>query len=375
MLQQGKSGANAAPPSRIWVLDDSRTQALSVTRAFSSDFDVELFTDGATMLEAFASRTYPELLILDWHMPGLSGFEVCTFIRQTVDAGELPILVVTVANSAEILVQALQAGANDFVVKPFGEKELLARVTALLRNKLLYSKLADAEKRLRVEAEFRERFMSMLAHDLRQPLSTFILATHILAKKASGEPALEMQRRAADRMSRMVNELLDFARTRPETGMPVELQSMDLAVLVEELLHDIRVGHPASTLELVVEGVCTGHWDRERLAQLCTNLLVNAIEHGAPNAPVEIRVRREADAVVLSVSNRGDPIPEAMIPTLFEPFRQGRGSRKGGGVGLGLHIVSEIARAHAGTVEVKSNATSTVFVVTLPVGAPAPPAV
>jgi signal transduction histidine kinase len=361
---------------RVWVLEDSPVQGAAIKRVIASEYDVQVFEDGATMLEALASRSAPEVLILDWHMPGLSGLEVCTFLRQTMDAGELPILVLTAAGTSENLIEALEAGANDFVVKPFSEKELRARLTALLRNRSLHTKLANAERRLRVEAEFRERFMGMLAHDLRQPLSTFVLANHMIGKKLSGlpDPALDMQRRAADRMTRMVNELLDFARTRPESGMPVDLQSMDLAALVQELLEEVRVGYPTRTLEVVVDGVCTGSWDRDRLAQLCTNLLVNAIEHGAANAPIEVRLRREPQSVALSVSNRGDPIPESAISSIFEPFRRGRSVSKAGGVGLGLHIVSEIARAHGGTVEAQSDPNSTVFVVTLPVAPPKAPA-
>jgi signal transduction histidine kinase len=355
------------------LLEDSPLQAQAIQRAISTEYEVEIFADGASLLEALSARSGPDLLILDWHLPGLSGLEVCAFLRQTRDPGELPILVLTAAGAAENLVEALEAGANDFVVKPFGEKELLARVTALLRNKLLHAKLADAERRLRVEAEFRERFMSMLAHDLRQPLSTFVLSNHVIRKRSNGQPdpILDAQQRAAERMTRMVTELLDFARSRPETGMPVEFRPMDLAVLAEELLRDVRVAHPTHRFELIVEGVCTGSWDRDRLAQLCTNLFINAIEHGEANSPIEVRLRREPSAVTLSVSNRGEPIPAPMIPTLFEPFRRGRGAGKGtGGVGLGLHIVSEIARAHGGTVEAKSDANSTVFLVTLPVAAP-----
>jgi signal transduction histidine kinase len=301
-------------------------------------------------------------------MPDLSGLDVCRFVRQSKDAGELPILILTASGSRDSLVDALEAGANDFVVKPIREEELRARVVALLRNKALYARLAITEQRLVVEAEFRERFIGMLAHDLRQPLNTFKLANQSLSA-ANPLPAallLGMQQRAADRMLRMINELLDFTRSRPESGMPVFPQIMDFSALVQELVEEVRVGNPTRTFDLCIDGACSGSWDRDRLAQLCSNLLQNAIEHGALGAPIRVSLAGDAQGVALSVVNEGEPIPESLMPVLFDPFRQGRGKSQSGGVGLGLHIVSEIARAHRGGVEARSDLRETAFTVTIP---------
>jgi signal transduction histidine kinase len=367
--QAPKSGT--VLPADVWLVDDSPLHAEAARQALEPRCKVAVFGDGPSVLEALGTGAQPQLLIVDWYMPNMSGLEVCQFVRQTRDAGELPILILTVGGETDRLVEALEAGANDFVMKPFREKELQARVMALLRTKALYAKLGEAERQLRIEAEFREGFIGMLAHDLRQPLNTFILANQAMSGAPSVVQArfVDMQRKAADRMVRMVAELLDFARSRPELGMPVELTALDFAELVEELLDEVRVGHPQASFELSVEGSCVGHWDRDRLMQLCSNLVGNALEHGAPGAPIKLSLRREGDAVVLRVANRGEQIPAHAIPALFEPFRRGRGAGKGtGGIGLGLHIVSEIVRAHGGTVEALSEPESTVFVVTLPVG-------
>ncbi len=357
--------------SRIWLVDDSPLQAQVARRALSSMFEIDVFHDGASMLEALQSREAPNLLILDWHMPGLSGLEVCSFVRQSRDPGQLPILFLTASDAPDSLVEALEAGANDFVMKPFSERELQSRVSALLRNGSLHARLAETERRLRVEGEFRESFIGMLAHDLRQPLNTFVLANQALAAAVENRnvPLLAMQRRAADRMSRMVTELLDFARSRPESGMPVDRRSMDLAELAGSILDEIRMGHPGRSFDLVVEGSCIGTWDRDRMAQLCSNLVGNAIEHGAPTSPITLSVRQDAGAVALSVSNQGEPLSPEVAATIFHPFHRGRGAAKRSkGLGLGLHIVSEIARAHGGTVSVRSDVTATVFEVVLPVG-------
>lgn len=354
--------------ARLWILDDSPLQA-DLARRVLAEHDVTVFVEGTQLLEAFASGDRPNLLVLDWNMPVLSGLEVCVFIRTHCDAAALPILVLTGSGTQESLVEALEAGANDFVVKPFKGRELQARVAALLRTKDIYARLASAEQRLRVEATFRETFIGMLAHDLRQPLNTIVLANGALAGEATAaRPTLfGIQRRAADRMARMIAELLDFTRSRPETGMPVQRKPMDLGELAHAIVDELRLGHPEQPLDLIVEGECRGDWDADRLAQLVGNLIGNAMEHGAPRSPILLSIRRVEDSVVVSVSNRGEPIPPELTSEIFSPFRRALSmGRRSAGVGLGLHIVSEIARAHRGKVSVTSNAEATTFSASLP---------
>ncbi|HEX4341598.1 MAG TPA: HAMP domain-containing sensor histidine kinase [Polyangiaceae bacterium] len=353
-------------------MDDSPVQGELCRCALASVYDVEVFTDGARMLEELSSRIPPELLILDWHMPNLSGLEVCRFVRETRDAGALPILFLT-ASGDESLTQAFDAGANDFVRKPFSEAELRARVGALVRTRQIHARLNEVETQLRVEAEFREGFIGMLAHDLRQPLNTFNLANQSLSTLLNPEPRLQslfgMQDRATRRMTRMISELLDFARSRPEGGMPVDRREMDLGNAARSVVEEMQIGHPSHTLRLNVIGDCVGIWDRDRLSQICSNLIGNAIEHSSsPSSPIDVTVFRDGERVALTVSNAGEPIGPDVLPSLFEPFRRGKGAgRANGGVGLGLHIVKRIAQAHGGSVAARSDANATTFTVTLPV--------
>jgi signal transduction histidine kinase len=124
---------------------------------------------------------------------------------------------------------------------------------------------------------------------------------------------------------------------------------------------------------LNVKGPCIGCWDRDRLAQICSNLIGNAIEHSSsPSSPIEVGVEKRSEHVELAVSNEGIPIPSSLLPELFDPYRRGRdATRAGGGLGLGLYIVQEIVRAHGGTVSAKSDPRATVFRVSLPI-APSP---
>jgi signal transduction histidine kinase len=361
------------PRPVIWLVDDSDLQGELGRRALASAQDVRIFNDGTTLLEALGSGGNPDLLVVDWHMPDVCGLDVCRFVRETRDAATLPILILTATGGPD-LAEAFEAGANDFVLKPFSPTELDARVGALIRTKNAHRQLAEMERRLRVEGEFRERFIGMLAHDLRQPLNTFLLASQTIGRVVPTSPILakllETQDSAAGRMTRMIAELLDFARSRPDSGMPIERQLMDFESLARMVVDEMRAAHPERSIQLTANGPFVGHWDPDRLAQVCTNLLANAIEHSSsPASPIDVRLARRRDHVELSVSNEGKPIPSNLLPLLFEPFLRGRdASRSSGGVGLGLHIVQEIARAHGGTVSAESDASATVFRVTLPVG-------
>jgi signal transduction histidine kinase len=362
-----RSIPSAAP--QVWIVDDSPLEAELCRRVLAPEFVAVVYDGGSAMLEDLARKTPPQVLVLDWYMPALSGIEICEFVRKTRDVAQLPILILTATQSSESLLEAMAAGANDFVRKPFSEAELKARVETLARTASLHARLVEAERRLRVEAEFRERFMGMLAHDLRQPLNAITMACHSLSNQvtaAASAGVLALQLRAAGRMQRMIAELLDFTRSRPEHGMPIQRQPVDLEQIVRSSLDEIRLVNAETVLELSVEGSCRGSWDPDRLAQICSNLFGNAIEHAPRGSPVQVTLVARDSAVELAVRNSGS-IPEEVLATLFQPYRQRRrAQRPGGGVGLGLHIVEQIVRAHGGTVAVSRESSTTRFLVTLP---------
>lgn len=357
----------------MWLVDDNQLQGEGLLLSLASEHDVRLFTSGAAMLERLAVDGRPDLLLIDWYMPEMSGGDVCRFVRESLNGLALPILVLTASESEEDLLEGITAGANDFVRKPFVESELKARISALLRTARLHAALARTKNELQIEVEFRERFMGVLAHDLRQPLNTIIMATNALASQSSplvseaGVKFVRMQQRAAERMVRMVTQLLDVTRIRPEVGMPIQQAPCDLSKIVTLTVDEMRISNPKSELRLSADAPIVGNWDADRLAQVCSNLIGNAIDHGSPSSPIEIQVARVNDQAELRVLNHGQAIDAETLSSLFQPFRRTREmNRASGGVGLGLHIVDQIVRAHGGGVEVESDGKVTLFVVRLP---------
>ncbi|HEX5753309.1 MAG TPA: ATP-binding protein [Archangium sp.] len=233
---------------------------------------------------------------------------------------------------------------------------------------------ANALERLRSTAEFRERFLGIVGHDLRNPLNAITLSARVLlVSEALPERELKAVRRiasSADRMARMISELLDFTRSRLGGGMPVDPCLADLSVICREALEELETSHPGSRLSLRVLGQGLGEWDAGRLSQVVSNLVGNALQYSPEGSPIRVTVDgRASHEVVLSVHNEGAPIPGDVLPELFEPFRRGtrENAHHGGGLGLGLYIVQQIILAHGGTLGAESHAgDGTTFTARLP---------
>jgi signal transduction histidine kinase len=215
-----------------------------------------------------------------------------------------------------------------------------------------------ANQSLATERELRERFIAVLAHDLRSPLSNIVMAAELVLKQRPLEPqARSLQRvlRAAHRIERMIGDLLDFAEAR-SGQFRVRRTPGDIHEASREIVENVRAAHPDRELVYEATGDGRGAWDADRLAQMLSNLVDNALSYGPHGGPVAISVRDGDDAgsVVIAVHNGGQPIPSKELPHLFEPFRRGAPSPKRG-LGLGLYIASEIAKAHGGAIDVRSD--------------------
>jgi signal transduction histidine kinase len=229
--------------------------------------------------------------------------------------------------------------------------------------------LVDREQQLRGAARFREEFIGVIGHDLRNPLSAIRTGAHLLLKRArldGGDVAVVARLAAsADRMSRMIDELMDFARGRLGGGIPLRRSYVDLHALCADVVEEAQTAH-GRPVQLQTSGHPRGHWDGDRLAQLVSNLVGNALQHSPAGSVVRVTVRDEPEHAVVEVNNAGRAIPSEQLEHMFEPFRRG-GSASSGGLGLGLYIVDRIVDAHGGRITVRStDPDGTTFVVRLP---------
>jgi signal transduction histidine kinase len=227
-----------------------------------------------------------------------------------------------------------------------------------------------SEEELRTALAFRDRILNVLAHDLRQPLSVLRTSAELLLRKEALQehaPNLERVLRNVERMDRLIADLLDFARARPGSGMPLERKRVDLCGTLQQAIDGLQTVHPDRQIVVDRRGSCAGFFDADRMLQVFGNLLDNAIAYSPKGSPIDVVLEEDEKTLVFRVHNGGPPIPADLLPTLFEPFRRGTSAANTRGLGLGLFIVRQIVFAHGGTVTVTSSeAEGTTFSVRLP---------
>jgi hypothetical protein len=213
-----------------------------------------------------------------------------------------------------------------------------------------------------------ERIIGIVAHDLRTPLAAVDLAARLALEggqlSARDEALVRRIARSVARMARLLRDLLDFARVRDAGGIPVARRAADLREVAEQAVRSVREAVPSREVRLGAGGRCPGEWDPQRLEQAITNLVQNAVQHSAGDAPVTVEVQCEDAAQARLMVRNSGAIPEDMMARLFQPFSSDRMSR---GLGLGLYIVAEIVRAHGGNVTARSTPQEgTAFTIELP---------
>ena len=229
------------------------------------------------------------------------------------------------------------------------------------------SALVDA----RATAELREQFIAVLGHDLRNPLAAVGATAELLVRREK-EPDVvrlgERLRTTTRRMSRLIDDVLDFARGRMGSGIGIQMEPVaDLGAALADVVAELRESNPERTVLEQIAIAQPVRCDRGRVQQLLSNLLGNALTYGAVDQPVVVAAAIEAGTLVLSVANSGTPIPPDDLGRVFEPYWRPHTSKPGGGLGLGLYICAQIARAHGGALEVSSSARDgTRFVARLP---------
>jgi signal transduction histidine kinase len=233
-----------------------------------------------------------------------------------------------------------------------------------------------AEEEVRQRIEFEQQLIGIVSHDLRNPLFSITLGASTLLKREGLEERVTTSVRrilaSAERAGRMIRDLLDFTQARLG-GIPVARSPLCLHAHAGQVLEELGHLHPERTLELEQVGDTRGEWDPDRMAQVLTNLVGNALKYSSPGTPVRVQARGEGEQVLLEVHNEGEPIPPERLPHLFKPLSRGtaKADLQTRSIGLGLYIVDSIVRAHGGTITVRSTAAEgTRFCVRLPRTAP-----
>ena len=239
----------------------------------------------------------------------------------------------------------------------------------------------DAEDRLarseaalldeREAAELRDQFIAVLGHDLRNPLAAVQAGAALLRKTPLTDKAqviLDQMQDSGQRMSRLINDVLDFARGRLGGGLPVApRRPVRMGPVLEQVIGELKSGHANRVIRTDLALAQPVACDPDRIGQLLSNLLGNALSHGDPQGAVSVRATSDDKDFILSVANGGAPISETARTELFKPFSRLRQGEVREGLGLGLYIASQIALAHGGDIDVVSDETETRFTFRMPV--------
>jgi PAS domain S-box-containing protein len=228
----------------------------------------------------------------------------------------------------------------------------------------------EAEQR---RADFEQKLVGIVSHDLKNPLSAILMQSAMAVQQGGlDERVLKMMKRiqsSAERASRMIFDLLDFTQARLGGGIPVQRRHVEAREVVAQVMEEARQAFPHRTLRFTASGETAGQWDGDRLAQVVTNLVQNALKYSPEDSEVHVELRSQGESVELSVHNQGTPISAERLPVLFEPLQRATSQedKQSRSVGLGLYIVKQLVEAHEGTISVRSDASAgTVFTVRLP---------
>ncbi|WFU76956.1 GAF domain-containing sensor histidine kinase [Bradyrhizobium sp. CB2312] len=239
---------------------------------------------------------------------------------------------------------------------------IAAHLDAAERMELTESKLAAERK----NAELREQFIAVLGHDLRNPLASIQGGLRLLNKKVDqeGKDWIALLQGSVNRMAGLIDNVMDFARFRLGAGMQLRSERQDLRPIIIQIVSEFESVHSERRILLDVDAPAAVNVDAGRLSQMISNLLGNAITYGAPDEPINIVARSSDAGFRIQVINKGPPIPAQAMPHLFTAFHRGDVLPNQKGLGLGLYISQEIARAHGGQISATSTDDSTIFTAT-----------
>ncbi|HEY9823963.1 MAG TPA: ATP-binding protein [Stenomitos sp.] len=373
------SVAPASPSARVLVVDDNADMREYLTRILSEHIQVEAVADGATAL-AMAQAQVPDLILSDVMMPSLDGFELLEALRADPRTREIPIILLSARAGEEAIIEGLEAGADDYLIKPFSAQELLSRITAHLQIAQLRSEALQQERTINRQ---KDEFISVVSHELNTPLVSILGWTRLL-RSSSPTPvmltkALDTIERNAILQGKLVQDLLDLSRI--STGkFHLNPQHIELQPIIETAIATMNQSAVAKDIALTFQENITEPvvvmGDSDRLSQVLINLLSNAIKFTPPSGTVKVELSvfsnnnsMNRSCVEIRVTDTGMGIRNDFLPHVFERFRQGEGAYKAKGLGLGLAIARHIVELHNGTIQAQSagEAHGSTFIIRIPI--------
>jgi len=352
------------------LVDDVEENLLALSALLRRD-DVELLQarSGAEALELLLVHDVA-LALIDVQMPELDGFELAELMRGAERTRHVPIVFITAgARDQHRLFKGYELGAVDFLYKPVEAHVLTNKAEVFFQLQRQKQQLAQELQRRTEMLRLNEMFSAALGHDLRNPLSAILASAATLRGTARDDDTRSTVRNIEEsgwRMKRMIDDILDLSRARLGGGIALRPQRTELGQIVSRVVDECRAVFPERSVEVTAEGDLRGVWDPDRLSQVVSNLIGNALQHGA-NEPIRVSLDgTRGETVSLVVTNAG-AIPPGMVDRLFDPFRTSQQEKgRDGGLGLGLYIVQQVIAAHHGRVVAQSAQHSTSFRAELP---------
>ncbi|MFB2971349.1 ATP-binding protein [Aerosakkonema sp. BLCC-F183] len=364
----GSPESNYSVPAsaRVLLVDDNADMREYLTRILSEHVQVEAVADGAMAL-AIAQARVPDLILSDVMMPGLDGFELLEALRSDPRTREIPIILLSARAGEEAIVEGLEAGADDYLIKPFSRQELVSRVTAHLQTAQLRGEALQQERSL---SRRKDELLSTVSHELNTPLVAILGWTRLLRanppSQAMLSKALDTIERNATLQAKLVQDLLDISRITAGK-LRLNLEPVELKSVIETAIATVAQSAQAKAIDLVWwettaqsdSVIVMG--DRDRLQQVICNLLTNAIKFTPEGGQVEVssltdRKRQMAneDYAEIRVTDSGIGISAEFLPFVFDRFRQAKDSNAVKGLGLGLAIAQHLVELHNGTIHATS---------------------
>lgn len=287
---------------------------------------------------------------------------LCTEALDKAFAGEDATMVVPFRDSRQ---------ERCFQTRFVPERDAHGQVVSVLTISWDVTRFARQQEEERQRADFAQQLVGIVSHDLKTPLNAILLSTASLLRRELDEKtttAVVRIQSVAERATRMIRDLLDFTQARLGR-IPIDRRRVNLHELAHHAVEEVRLAHPDRLVELNIEGDGWGWWDGDRLAQVLSNLMCNALAYSPPDTSVRVEVRGGSGDPVLTIHNQGEPIPLELRSRLFEPMQRGSSSKdtSSRSIGLGLFIVKHVVMAHGGHVEVESSKEAgTTFLVRMP---------